>query len=348
MTGADGCHLPWAELPRACGPPPGRARLRASPEDFRVDEEIGFPPAGNGQHVLLRLRKRSTNTGWLAGRLAALAGVAPVAVGYCGLKDRDAVTSQWFSVDLAGRPEPDWTALVADGVEVLSVARHDRKLRRGAHRANRFALVLREVEGDREAVEARLERLAAAGIPSYFGPQRFGREEENPDRALAMLRGEQRVRDRATRGLYLSAARAVVFNRVLAARVADATWDRALPGDVLMLDGRHSWFVAEPLPPDVLERVARGDLHPTGPLWGEGDPPVRGEARVAEDTARAGCEAWCEGLARAGLEQDRRALRVMARDLAWTWLSEGNLELAFTLPPGAYATALLREVVATA
>jgi tRNA pseudouridine13 synthase len=291
------------------------------------------------------VRKRGVDTPRVATALAALAGVPAVGVGYSGLKDRHAVTTQWLSVDLAGRPEPDWAALGVGGVEVLAAHRHDRKLRRGAHRANRFELTLREVAGDRVGLEARLSRVGEAGVPNYFGEQRFGRGGGNPAKAIALLRGEVRVRDRGERGLLLSAARAVLFNRVLAARVAAGTWDRALPGEVLMLDGRHSWFVADEVTAELRARVERGEVHPTGALWGRGEPPSQGEARAEEAAALAGCEAWCEGLERAGLDQDRRALRVVPRDLAWDPLGEGVLRLRLTLPAGAYATAVLREVV---
>jgi tRNA pseudouridine13 synthase len=337
--------MPWRSLPRAHGAPPGRARLRAAPEDFVVEEQLGFEAAGHGQHVLLHLRKRGVNTEWVARELARLAGVAPVAVGYSGLKDRDAVTSQWLSVDLAGRAEPDWSALAPGAVEVLAARRHDRKLRRGAHRANRFVLWLRDPVGDRPAVEARLARVGETGVPSYFGEQRFGRDGDNAEKALAMLRGSRRVRDRHERGIYLSAARAAMFNRVLAARVEDGTWDLALPGEVLMLDGRHSRFLAEDVTPEIARRVAGGELHPTGPLWGRGESAARLDARAREDAALAGCEDWLEALVAGGLEQDRRALRLLPRDLDWGWDEGGDLRLSFTLTAGAYATALLREVI---
>jgi tRNA pseudouridine13 synthase len=338
--------IPWEDLPRAHGDPPARARWRVAPEDFAVDEVLGFDPLGTGQHVLLQLRKRGANTVWVAGQLARLAGVPPVAVGYSGLKDRDAVTTQWFSVDLAGRPEPDWGQVAPGTVEVLAAQRHDRKLRRGSHRANRFVLVLRDLTGARAAVEERLGVLRDRGFPNYFGEQRFGRDGSNPARALAMLGGRLRVRDRAERGLYLSAARSVLFNRVLAARVGGGTWDRPLAGEVLMLDGRHSRFLAEEPTPELMERAARGEVHPTGPLWGRGEPEPREGARQFEEEALAGCGDWCRGLEEAGLEADRRALRARAHDLAWRWRGEDALELAFTLASGAYATALLREVAA--
>jgi len=338
------CIIPWEALPRAHGEPPATARLRAWPEDFVVDEVLGFEPAGRGQHVLLRVRKRGVNTQWLARELARCCGVAPVAVGFSGLKDRNAVTTQWLSVDLAGRPEPEWAGLPIPGVEVLAAHRHDRKLRRGAHRANRFELLLRGVRGEPAALEARLGRLREAGAPNYFGEQRFGAEGANPAKALEMLTGGRRVRDRGERGIYLSAARAVVFNRVLAARVVAGNWDRALPGEVLMIDGRHSRFLAEDLTREIAARVGAGELHPTGPLWGRGEAETRGEARRQEEAELVACAAWLPALESAGLEQDRRALRVLPREMTWEWAAPDELRVGLTLAAGAYATAVLREV----
>ena len=131
----------------AMGVPEAQARVRAHPEDFQVEEVLGFEPDGEGYHALLQIRKRDTNTQWVARRLADLAGVRNVDVGFSGLKDRNAVTTQWFSVNLTGAAEPDWQRLAPDDLVILSVTRQRRKLRRGVHRANRFRLVLRDLDG---------------------------------------------------------------------------------------------------------------------------------------------------------------------------------------------------------
>ena len=209
----------WPQPDRGFGGAPvARAHLRASPEDFRVDEELGFEPDGEGEHALVRVRKRGANTAWVARRLAELAGVRVREVSYAGLKDRDAVTSQWFSVWLPGRADPDWAALDDAEVTVIEYGRHRRKLRRGCHRGNRFALVLRELSCDREIIESRLRSVAKVGVPNYFGPQRFGRDGGNLTAALGLFRGSLRCRDRQRRGIYLSGARARRFNPGGAAR----------------------------------------------------------------------------------------------------------------------------------
>jgi tRNA pseudouridine13 synthase len=330
-------------LPHAHGAPLGRGRMRATPEDFQVHEELGIVPDGGGEHALVHIEKRGLNTEWVARALARLAGVRPVDVGYAGLKDRQAVTRQWFSVNLAGRPEPDWEALAGPELAVLAAVRHGRKLRRGVLRGNRFVLRLRAVDAGEGAVDERLTRVGEQGVPNYFGEQRFGREAGNLDQALQLFRGTLRVKPHQ-RGLYLSAARALLFNAVLARRVLDGNWARPLPGEAVMLEGTHSFFVAEEPDATLERRVLEWDLHPTGPLWGRGEPLPRGEAQGLEHAVLAEFGPWCEGLERFGLGQERRALRV--RPAALEWSQEGDtLELRFGLPPGAYATTVLREVL---
>ncbi|MFZ5657789.1 MAG: tRNA pseudouridine(13) synthase TruD [Pseudomonadota bacterium] len=332
-----------ARQPRAHGDAVLAARFRERPEDFVVEEIAGFEPSGQGEHLLLTIEKRGLNTAEVARRLAAWAGVRDVAIGYAGLKDRHAVTRQRFSVQLPGRDAPDAASLEGEGLRVLSSARHLRKLPRGALAGNRFELLLREVQGDREAIAGRLEAISRDGVPNYFGEQRFGRAGDNVEQALAMFAG-RRVR-REERSLLLSAARSELFNRVLAARVREASWNTGLDGEVWMLDGRRSVFGPEPPTPELQARCAAFDIHPTGPLWGRGELRTRGACRALEDAivAAGDAPALRAGLEAAGLEQERRALRMRPAALAWQWEADG-LRLTFELPPGAYATTVLAEL----
>ncbi len=330
----------------AGGEPLARGVIRHLAEDFRVEEVLGFEAAGHGEHVLLRVRKRGITTDEAARRLARHAGVRPGAVGYAGLKDRHAVAVQSFTVGLAGAREPDWEALGGAELSVLSAARHTRKLRRGAHRANRFVIVVREVRGDAGELEARLHSLARRGMPNYFGEQRFGRRGDNVARARALFRGET-APPRVQRGLYLSAARAQLFNMLLSRRVAAASWDRALPGDVLQLDGRGSVFAAPVLSADIVARVATLALHPTGPLWGRGERLVSAVPAALEAEVVAAHADLAAGLERAGLASARRALRARVAELEWERPTGGRLCLAFELARGGYATSVLRECVRT-
>ncbi|HEX22617.1 MAG TPA: tRNA pseudouridine(13) synthase TruD, partial [Chromatiales bacterium] len=208
-----------------------------------------------------------------------------------------------------------------------------------------FTLVLREVQGDRAALEQRLATVVEHGVPNYFGEQRFGREGSNLAAAEAMF-GGRRVKDRHRRGLYLSAARSLLFNEVLAARVRDASWGRALLGEALQLAGSRSFFVAEDIDDEITARLASGDVLPSGPLWGRGELPSVAAARAVEEAVLAPHRDFREGLEKAGLKQERRALRLPVADLRWQWLDGGqDLQLTFSLPAGCYATAVLRELV---
>ena len=332
------------ETPRGYGPRPARATLSADPDDFRVTEIEKFLPAGEGTHAWLRIRKRGVNTEEVAAALARTAGAPRSAVGFAGMKDRLAVAFQWFSVDLAGRAEPRWEALESDAIEVLEVARHPRKLRRGALLGNRFEIVLRDAAVCGPDFDARLGSIRAGGVPNYFGPQRFGRDGANLRLARSLLVERRRMRDRFRRGLALSAARAHVFNRVLARRVAADTWAAPVSGDVMALDGRGSVFGLDRVDEETAARAARGEIHPTGPLWGRGARLVAGAAREVEDRAVAEAAPLCAGLERERLSQDRRALRVDVPGIEGRIESQGRVSLAFALPPGAYATTVLREI----
>jgi tRNA pseudouridine13 synthase len=338
------CQL-LQEMPCANGRSLGTGLIRSSADDFQVDEQLGFAPDGEGEHVLLRIRKRDTNTIWLAKQIARLAGVPPRDVSYAGLKDRHAVTTQWFSVRLAGKPEPDWSQLNSDLLELLEQGRHRRKLRRGALQGNRFCLTVRQLQADRGSLEARLQRLRYQGAPNFFGEQRFGHGYGNLAQADAMFAGSAGRLDRKLRGLLISAARSQLFNAVLAKRIARGDWQRPLPGERLVLDGCHSSFLVDELDQALLSRCEALDVHPSGPLWGRGESLVEAEARELESAVLAPFESWRTGLEFVGLEQERRALRMRLDDLQWEFPQPDQLVLSFGLEAGSYATMVLRELL---
>ncbi len=234
--------------------------------------------------------------------------------------------------------------LAGEGIEVLAVHAHRRKLRRGTLAGNRFVILIRDPTAADDAIGARIESIAARGVPNYFGEQRFGRGGANLARADALFHGAIRRPSRHQQGLWLSAARSQIFNQVLAERLSRGDWDRPLPGDCLNLAGSHSFFSADAIDETLIQRCAAGDLHPTGPLWGAGEPPTGLEVRALEEATAARFPGWPEGLARFDLRQERRALRLPVQGLAWTRLETG-IQLAFALPAGSYATAVLRELI---
>lgn len=326
--------------PYAYGRPALTGRLRASPQDFRVEEILGFEPDGpdangNSPHLLLWVEKTGANTEWVARQFAKVAKCRPMDVGYCGMKDRHAVTLQWFSV-----PEPkspvEWTALDVEGVRVLEVHAHRRKLRRGSHAANRFVLTLRDVQGE-DDIGTRLSRVATEGVPNYFGQQRFGPRGDNVVRALDGARG----------GIYLSASRSFLFNSVLTQRIERGDWNQLLPGEAVQLEGSGSFFIIEDVDMELQRRLDEFDVHPSGPLWGKGELSTRNVAAELETTIAERMPEITQLLESVGMRQERRSLRLGVRNASVEKTANDTLVVAFELPSGAFATSVLRELINT-
>jgi tRNA pseudouridine13 synthase len=289
------------------------------------------------------VRKRGCNTEWVARELARHGGCRVAEVGFAGLKDRHAVAIQWYSVPLGRAGMEHWQALRGAEFEVLEAHPHARKLPRGALQGNRFRIRVRALRGDPAALGARLEEIRARGVPNYFGPQRFGRDAANL-RRLGHIAAVGSGAHRGERSFALSSARSLIFNAVLAERVAEGSWALLLPGDIANLDGRGSIFPVEAPTAELVARAERLEIHPTGPLWGRGQPACGGatlerERRIGELLARPS-----ELTVRAGMRQERRSLRLAVRELSYV-IAADELELAFSLTRGGYATAVLREIM---
>ena len=330
--------------PRAHGEPCGQGILKACAEDFQVDEVLDIPLSGEGEHLWLWVEKRGLNTEEAARRLARAAGMPLKSVSYAGLKDRQALTRQWFSLHLPGKADPELGAAEGDSLLILKRVRHSRKLQRGAHAANGFSLRLTQLRGDRERLEARLERLKAEGVPNYFGLQRFGHEGGNLLEARAYAeRGELPVQ-RNLRSRLLSTARSYLFNRALAERVAAGSWNRALPGDLLAFTDSRSFFPAGEAECED-PRLALLDLHPTRPLWGAGASSAGGAERELEAEIATREDRLCAWLGEAGLAHERRILRLPIGGLTWHYPATDTLQLGFILPAGCFATVVVRELI---
>lgn len=305
-----------------------------------VREELPFQPEGSGEHVYLRIRKRSHNTAAVQQQLARLAAIERHRVGYAGLKDRQAVTSQWFSVHLPAGPEPDWSLLEQDDIVIEEVNRHPRKLRPGVHSGNHFSIVLRDIESGPGVLDARLQEIRGEGFANHFGEQRFGRGGSNLIGAgdLGVFR-KGRLSQR--QAMALSAARGFLFNCVLAERERQGTWNKLVVGDLVNLDGSNSFFGPVDNLDSLQERLADLEIHPTGPLVGQNPTAVAGQAQVLEQSV---IDAHPEPLAvahRLQARAARRPLRARARKLDWRWIDSGTVQLEVSLGRGVYATSLL-------
>lgn len=334
-------------LPYAHGQPAVKGVLRLALEDFIVEETLSFELTEQGEHVYLFVEKRDTNTAWLVKQIAKLSGVKNHDIGYAGLKDKRAVTRQWFSVYLPAGNEPAWHALETENIRLLKHTRHRAKLRRGAISANHFMLVVRALEGDIKSIHEKLEIVKALGVPNYFTEQRFGRDNSNIQQAIDLFAGKLKLRDRQKKGLLYSAARSWLFNQVLAERVSTNCWNKALSGDVMMLDGSKRFFstINEDLN-TAQKRLDEFDIHPTGVLWGKGTLDSAQQARELEQHIIERYVALKQGLEKSGIKQARRSLRLLPRGMHWQLDEEaGVLHLAFSLESGGYATAVVRELI---
>ncbi|WP_413043274.1 tRNA pseudouridine(13) synthase TruD [Pseudomonas sp. YJ42] len=333
--------------PRAHGEPCGTAVLKAVAEDFQVDEVLDIPLSGTGEHLWLWVEKRNLNTEEAARRIARAAGVPARSISYAGLKDRQALTRQWFSLHLPGKADPQLGKAEDETLKILQAGRHQRKLQRGAHSANGFTLRLTELRADRAVLDARLERIKTHGVPNYFGLQRFGFEGGNVQGAREYANRQELPAQRNLRSRLLSAGRSYLFNRVLAERVAAGSWNQALVGDLLAFTDSRSFFPAgeaECADP----RLALLDLHPTGPLWGAGESPATGEVQALEARTAVAEPSIAKWLAEAGMKHERRTLRLPIGGLSWHYPEPDILQLEFVLPTGCFATAVVRELVSLA
>lgn len=312
----------WA---RAHGPSLMSAAIRTTPEDFEVTEELGFELSGDGEHDLLFVEKTGANTEWVSRQLAQFADVPAKDAGYSGLKDRHAVTRQWFSVPRWN--SPDWDRVEIDGVRILEVDRNARKLRRGAHKANHFKIVLRGNVPEIALLEERIETIANTGVPNYFGEQRFGREGGNLVLADAWAAGKRLPRHK--RSFAISSARSFLFNQTLQQRVLDGSWNQIAPGDMANLDGTGSVFAVDKVDTDIQRRCAEMDIHPAAELAGDG--------------SQCGHEEWQAAFNKARVKPGSRSLRLRVHDLQMD-AAPDSISLSFKLGRGVFATSVLREV----
>jgi len=325
-------------------------RMRTTPEDFQVDERPLYLPCGEGEHLYLRMTKRGLSTPDLVKRLSSALGVKALAIGIAGLKDARAVTTQMVSVQ--GIQVDRMASLPVDEqiLKVEILGRHRNRLRTGHHAGNRFRLVIRDIAAHAaEVVPGILDQLSRRGVPNYFGPQRQGKDGDNYQLGAMLLTDDKR-RDRMSRNKrmwYLNAYQSYLFNRILARRIH--TIDRVFAGDWAAKSENGACFLVEDA--DVEQaRADRFEISPTGVLfgsrvsWASGEPGAIEQAVITE--AGATQEALVAAAKVCGFRGERRPLRVPLAELDWS-LDGAVLTVSFALPPGAYATSVLREIMKT-
>ena len=327
------------------GKPTVTASLKSMPEDFMVNEDLGFDFCGTGEHFMVKIRKVGENTKYVVNELAKACGVTSRQVSWAGLKDRHAVTEQWLSVHLPGKADPDLTEFVAThpGIEVLETTRHDKKLRPGDLKGNQFILRLRDVSDLAEA-EKRFALIQEQGVPNYFGEQRFGHNGNNVVKARAWGNNEFRVRDKSKRSFYLSAARSWLFNLVVSARLDKGLLTTPLLGDCLAVPNRHDCTLVESIDDTLLADLHAGRCAITAPLVGDNALPTKADAEAFELSIIDQEPALLALIRDNRMRHERRTL--VLKPEAMTWKIENNdIIVSFALPAGCFATSVMREVI---
>jgi tRNA pseudouridine13 synthase len=328
---------------RVYGTPKATASFKLTPEDFQVNEYFSGQFSGEGEHIILRIEKRGLTTEEVIKSLARLINKPVKLISYAGLKDRQALTTQWLSIHAPGEEIPGISQLEAPGWRVMECTRHHKKLRPGYLTGNHFVMKLRDLS-DTDDLLHRIEQMKRTGIPNYFGEQRFGREGGNLIKAEEMLVQKRKVKDRFLKGMYCSAARSWLYNLILSMRVQDATWNVPIPGDVMQLSGTNSIFVIDRVDEQLLKRVAEKDISPASPLPGKGKNMVKDQALTIISGIYTTWDSWIAGLEQFGVEEAWRSNILHIENLSCL-IKERTAELSFTLPAGSYATSVLRELV---
>lgn len=362
-----------ANLPQPMQPPLSSAVYKASTEDFVVNEIMAQDFTGEGEHLWLHIQKSGINTAYLAKLLSEWADIPLRDVGYSGLKDRQAVTTQWFSLRIPKKQLPASKFAPVDikeheTVTILAQHWHNKKLNRGTHRANQFIITLRDLQFaddlalsvQKQRVEQHLQTISKSGVPNYFGPQRFGFSGNNikealdlfsrplPNKTPAKNKSKRKGSSREQNSMELSAARSLIFNQILAARVIDGSWNTGLDGEVFNLNGSGSIFASEQLDDELRARIKSGDIHPTAVMWGLGNDKAQGAAADIEVNVVKNSDLFTQlaaGLEQRDIKAQRRALRLPIEALSWNWADDKTLILRFTLPTGSFATSVLASLI---
>ncbi|TRY32983.1 tRNA pseudouridine(13) synthase TruD [Aliiglaciecola sp. M165] len=329
------------------GQPSVSGSVKSQPSDFIVIEELGYELTGDGEHIYLWVEKTGLNTAFVAEQIASFCQLPLRAISYAGRKDKHAVTRQWFGVHQPGKKEFDWSQMKLDGLKILNNQRHNKKLKIGHLKGNRFELTVRDLSAT-EGLEERLQEIITSGVPNYYGSQRFGDTRHHVmggNLALAqnMIAGEA-IRNRNKRSMAISALRSWLFNQYVSQRLALKHYEVPLTGDICMLAGSNSFFRAEQIDDEISQRLSKQDIHLSAPLWGKGELASSDDALRFESELGIAYSDVCNTLESVGLRQERRAISLFPKQLQWQ-IQSNILNLQFSLPSGCFATSVLREVV---
>lgn len=321
--------------------PTASAYFKQIPEDFLVTENLGFELTGEGENLFLCIEKRELNTQQVCEYLAKFFKKRLRDIGYAGLKDKQSISRQWFSVQMNVTQTPDLSSLDTEQIKLIDSVRHNKKLKVGALESNHFKITLKQVD-DVQHVEQKLTLIQHNGVPNYFGLQRFGFKGNNLNWADRMSGGEV-IKNKKVKGFALSASRSYLFNQVVSKRIEMNMFEHPQAGELYILSGTNSYFSDE-LTDEIAKRLREQDIKISAPLVGKGELETSGEVCNIEQTTIDEHKDWLNMLAENGLKQERRSISLYPKNMQWQTQGD-SLIVEFDLPTGCFATSVLRECV---
>lgn len=344
------------DLPYISAALPGiGGQLRATPDHFIVEEVPLYHPSGEGQHLYVNLTKEALTTRDVQEKLADLFKLPNGAIGFAGMKDKYARTTQTFSLNVGHVDE----GFVQDAFEraqvhlpvtVNWVKLHRNKLKLGHLLGNKFVVTITDLAGEGAAVQQQAEAIATVirnrGLPNYYGPQRLGTHGSNVRRGLELILGHKQIRNRWVSNLLKASVQSYLCNRYLARRFDADYFDSLMVGDVAKKYDTGGLFEVEDLAAEQ-PRYEQKAISFTAPMygpkmWAAQGPAGEFEAAVLHDEGLT-----IEQLGKARLNGTRRMGRLLLDDLVVEPVEIG-LRLSFSLPKGAFATTVLREFMKVA
>lgn len=328
-------------------------RIKKETTDFVVEELPLYEPAGEGEHLFVWIEKEDVAAYDLTRHLAKTLGISRNDVGMAGLKDRQAVTRQYVSIPVHAEKKLD--DATTTNIRILKSARHRNKLKTSHLKGNRFSVLIRELgDSSMEKAQAIREEILKTGFPNYFGAQRFGQLGKNAKLGVDLLKGKKTRSDvppskrKFLLKMAMSAVQSALFNQIVAQRVEANQLRTALPGDVMRVNESGGLFVADESSGEGVDsiqaRLDANEITPTGPLFGPKMRNPSGEVLEKETELLKSFKIEMKSFInfRTIAPGARRPLFIRPEEIEITHHSEG-MKFEFELPPGTYATVLMRE-----
>ncbi|MAD43245.1 MAG: tRNA pseudouridine(13) synthase TruD [Arcobacter sp.] len=337
--------------------------FKQNKDDFVVTEIPLYEFSGEGEHLILKIRKKDLATWDALEIIAKFVGCKSRDIGYAGLKDKNAMTVQTISIHK--QYEEKLKTFNHPNIKILETTYHNNKIKVGHLKGNKFFIRLKRVNVlDSRKIEAALGSIVTLGMPNYFGFQRFGIEGDNYKKGKAIIEGTLKEKRRNLKQMYINAYQSYLFNSWLSKRIEISK----------LIDAFEPKEIYEKLnlPLDLVKRMKKqehplkimtGDLlshYPFGKIFTIEDLETESEKFYNRDRVPTGLlsgkrvknsvdlayKIEKEYEAPTGEDGARRFAWIFPEEVESNYKEDKNwMELKFTLPKGCYATELIAEII---